>query len=205
MQRAALNPYLITAKNISKLPTVLSFHATKSFSTAEGGCVISNDHDLIERVTSNLNFGFINTRETEVPGINGKMGEYNAAIGLAELDSWNEKKALLEQVSDLYHEAAKTRGIQHKLIIAPNVCSSYALFAADNPEEAQVVKSNLEKAGIEFRYWYGNGLHRQKHYYDSAAVSSPVTDHLASTLLGLPVAPDLDSIAVNLICDQLIP
>lgn len=191
-------------KYISSLPTVISFHATKSFSTAEGGCVISSDHELIENITNSLNFGFIETRDTGVPGINGKMSEYTAAIGLAELDSWQTKKSTLEQVSHLYCEAAKTMGIEHKIIVAPQVCSSYALFAADSPEDAKNVESNLTAAGIGHRYWYGSGLHRQKYFSHVASQKCPVAEQLAATLLGLPVVPELDSETVSLICDQLI-
>jgi dTDP-4-amino-4,6-dideoxygalactose transaminase len=191
-------------KYVSDLPTVMSFHATKSFSTAEGGCVVSKDQELIEKTTISLNFGFIETRESEVPGINGKMSEYTAAIGLAEFDSWEKKRSSFEQVSYLYNQAAKDRGLEHKLIASPQVCSSYVLFNADSPEEAKAVKSNLKATGIGFRRWYGNGLHRQKHFWHNAPQACPVADHLAATLLGLPVAPGLDSKCVNLICDQLI-
>jgi dTDP-4-amino-4,6-dideoxygalactose transaminase len=191
-------------KYVSDLPTVMSFHATKSFSTAEGGCVVSSNHDLISQITNSLNFGFVGNNETEMPGINGKMSEYNAAIGLAELDSWQKKKSSLEQVSHMYREACEARGIAQKLVATPQICSSYVLFAANNPEEAEAVESNLNAADIGFRHWYGAGLHLQKYFCHTSPRACPVADQLAATLLGLPVAPDLDIESVTLICDQLI-
>lgn len=189
---------------ISDMPVALSFHATKSFSTGEGGCVVSRDRELIDRVTMSLNFGFMKSRETEVPGFNGKMNEYMAAVGLAEFDSWGEKQAALEGVGQMYQEACETRGIADKLTNTPQVCSSYMLFAADDAEEARTVESNLDAAGIGFRHWYGPALHQQKYFCHTGYTTCPVTDSLTDTLLGLPVTPDLDVETVSRICDQLV-
>ena len=189
---------------ISDIPSVLSFHATKSFSTGEGGCVISRDPDLIDRVTQSLNFGFVENRETEVSGFNGKMNEYNAAVGLAELDSWGEKQSALQGLGLMYQEACEARGIAHKLTTAPKVCSSYILFSADETQETKAIESNLDAAGISFRRWYGPALSRQKYFLHTANPHCPIADRLADTILGLPVAPDLDVETVSRICDQLV-
>ncbi len=189
---------------VSDLPTAISFHATKPFSTAEGGCVVCRDHDLIRQITNSLNFGFVETRETEMPGLNGKLSEYHAAMGLAELDSWQEKRSSFEHVSRMYVDACKARGIQKKLVVTPQISLSYILFAADNPAEAKVIESKLNAAGIEYRHWYSAGLHKQKYFQDKAPKPCPVTDWLATTLLGLPVAKDLDIETIDWICEQLI-
>lgn len=188
---------------VSDLPTAISFHATKSFSTAEGGCVVSRDHGLIRQITNSLNFGFVETRETEMPGLNGKLSEYHAAMGLAELDSWQEKRYSFEQVSRKYVDACEARGLKSKLVVTPQISLSYVLFAADNPEEADAIESKLDAAGIEYRHWYSAGLHKQKYFQDKAPNPCPVTDWLAATLLGLPVAKDLDIETIDWICKQL--
>ena len=63
----------------------ISFHATKCFATGEGGCAVATDTDWILRIGQALNFGFQMTRESRSAGINGKMSEYHAAVGLASL------------------------------------------------------------------------------------------------------------------------
>ena len=87
---------------LGEIPVAISFHATKSFATGEGGCVAATDTDLILRIGQALNFGFQMTRESRSAAINGKMSEYHAAVGLAELDGWPEKRLALEAVADNY-------------------------------------------------------------------------------------------------------
>ena len=49
---------------------------------------MSRDHDLIARARSPLNFGFRHSREADLAGLNAKLSEYAAAVGLAALDAW---------------------------------------------------------------------------------------------------------------------
>ena len=55
--------------------TMLSFHATKLFHTAEGGALAVNDPELKQRIDLLKNFGIKNEEEVVMPGINGKMSE----------------------------------------------------------------------------------------------------------------------------------
>ena len=87
---------------LGEIPTVLSFHATKSFSTAEGGGIITTVSAHIMRLQAALNFGFGGGRDSKCANVNGKMSEYHAAIGLAQLDGWQEKSLALREVADLY-------------------------------------------------------------------------------------------------------
>jgi len=65
---------------------VFSFHATKFFNTIEGGAVTTNDPDLAHRVRLARNFGFENG-SVRALGINGKMNEVCAAMGLSNLEA----------------------------------------------------------------------------------------------------------------------
>ena len=75
-----------------KSPVIISTHATKAFATAEGGFVVCKDSSLLERIRRLTNFGLTPKRDAETYGMNAKMSEYHAAIGLAELDGWEEKR-----------------------------------------------------------------------------------------------------------------
>src|SRR3989442_6465611 len=66
---------------------VLSFHATKFFNTFEGGAVVSNDDDLATRLRLMRNFGFAGYDQVVSVGINAKMTEVAAAMGLTNLES----------------------------------------------------------------------------------------------------------------------
>ena len=65
--------------------TMLSFHATKLFHSAEGGALCVANADLKKQVDLLKNFGIKNEEEVLLPGINGKMNELQAALGLLVL------------------------------------------------------------------------------------------------------------------------
>ena len=148
---------------LGKIPVALSFHATKSFATAEGGCVITVDSVLSASVNRALNFGFFEARDCRAASINGKMSEYHAAVGLAELDNWSAKYASLQEVAAAYRLQMGAAGLGDRLIVAPEVAGCYALFRCAGPAEAAAVVDGLAAANIETRLWYGNGLHRQPY------------------------------------------
>jgi dTDP-4-amino-4,6-dideoxygalactose transaminase len=80
--------------------SVISFHATKVFNTFEGGCVISNHIAMKQSVDRLINFGFIDETTIKGIGINGKMSEFNAAVGLLQLDN---VEALIESRKAAYN------------------------------------------------------------------------------------------------------
>ncbi len=65
--------------------SVLSFHATKVFNTFEGGAIVCPDAKTKKRIDQLKNFGFTDEVTVVAPGINGKMSEFNAALGLLQL------------------------------------------------------------------------------------------------------------------------
>jgi dTDP-4-amino-4,6-dideoxygalactose transaminase len=179
------------ARCLGEIPVSLSFHATKSFSTAEGGCVVTTDAPLSVRVGTALNFGFFESRTCVTASTNGKMSEYHAAVGLAELDGWQGKRVALRGVADAYRRRLSAVGLGDRLWAAPDVAGCYALFRCRDQAEAESVVSSLARASIESRFWYGHGLHRQPYYADVSRDDLPVTDRLAPLVIALPVAPDL--------------
>jgi len=83
----------------------LSFHATKAFNTMEGGAVVTNDDELAEAMRLMRNFGFRDYDEVIHPGTNGKMIEACAAMGLANLDGFNEVLAANRRNYESYRDA----------------------------------------------------------------------------------------------------
>lgn len=73
-------------------PIIISTHATKVFSTGEGGFVTCHNTELLERIRRITNFGLTPCRRIEYNGLNAKFSEYHAAVGLAELDGWLGKR-----------------------------------------------------------------------------------------------------------------
>jgi dTDP-4-amino-4,6-dideoxygalactose transaminase len=72
--------------------STLSFHATKTYNTIEGGALICHDTETKKRIDYLKNFGFADETTVVAPGINGKMDEIRAAYGLLELKYIDKKK-----------------------------------------------------------------------------------------------------------------
>lgn len=179
------------AGNMGHIPVALSFHATKAFATGEGGALVTHDPALSRAAFQTMNFGFMLTRESRRPSINGKMSEHHAAVGLASLDQWDRHHARLAAVAACYRAAFAERGLGGALHSYPQTASNYALFQAADADACQRLVRALADAAIESRLWYGLGLQAQPVFADLPRDELPVTVRLAPCLLGLPVAPDL--------------
>ena len=87
---------------LGRCAAVVSLHATKVFGIGEGGALLSRDTAMMERFRRLTNFGFLGSRESVLPGVNAKISEYGAAIGLAALDTWSESRANWAAVTRTY-------------------------------------------------------------------------------------------------------
>jgi dTDP-4-amino-4,6-dideoxygalactose transaminase len=182
---------------LGEIPVAMSFHATKSFGTAEGGCIATSDVNLALKINRALNFGFLGARDSMAASINGKMSEYHAAVGLAELDGWSEKAEALAEIARAYRRQFARFDLQHRFFGAGEIASCYALFRCKSAEEGQRLAGGLRLEGVDVRFWYGEGMHQQSHYRREHCGAQPVTDRLAPCLVGLPVAPDLEACAID--------
>lgn len=143
-----------------------------------------------------MNFGFLGDRDCKADAINGKLSELHAAVGLAELDAWTEKKLAWQTVAERYRHLAAGLGMDDRIFTAPTVASCYVLFLAADEREAVAIRQALTASGIGHRLWYGLGLHKHTHFQGSLCEALPVTDSLAPRLIGLPAAVDLDQAAI---------
>lgn len=190
-------------KFLGEVPVAISFHATKAFGTGEGGAVAVADPVMAHRIGKALNFGIDTVRDSSMASTNGKMSEYHAAVGLAELDGWPEKLAAWRLVAARYRQAAVTAGLGERLRVAPEIAPNYVLALGRGVAEAERAIARLQADGIDFRLWYGAGLHRQTYYADAARGDLGVTDDLLPRMLGLPVAPDLAEAAIARVVQAL--
>jgi dTDP-4-amino-4,6-dideoxygalactose transaminase len=177
------------AGSTGTVPVCLSFHATKAFSTGEGGAVIWSDIDGLKRAAQALNFGFLGSRACRAAGFNGKLSEYHAAVGLAGLDGLAATDAARGAVQAAYRAAAVAHGIEGQLLIGPAIAANYALFAAGGGAEAAGVCASLQAAGVDYRFWYGAGVQREPYFAPQPAL--PHAEALAARLIGIPVYDDI--------------
>jgi dTDP-4-amino-4,6-dideoxygalactose transaminase len=172
--------------NAGKAPLVVSFHATKVMGMGEGGAVLSRDAAVIRSIAAASNFGFHDSREAKVAGFNGKLSEYNAAVGLASLDAWPATRRMLAQLTRLYADALNGIGnISLSPAFGAGWVSSTCNIAFDRPV-VEAVMGALADAGIDSRQWWSKGCHREPAFAGFPHRDLFVTDDLGRRVLGLP-------------------
>lgn len=181
----------------------VSFHATKTFSTGEGGAILWRNADGQDRAVQLANFGFRLGRQSLVGGLNAKMSEYHAAVGLAMLDGFDATRRSYAVASGHYRDTARGTALSGKLHLPPQISSAYAMFETDDQGTFLRAEDRLLAAGVETRRWYEAGLHVQPHFAGCAHDPVPVTDDLCKRLIGLPMAPDLSAADVASVMQAL--
>jgi len=195
--------------------SVLSFHATKVFNTFEGGAIVCSDTKTKLRIDHLKNFGFVDEVTVVAPGINGKMSEFNAALGLLQLKSVDEALQKRKAIDTRYREGLiGVKGI-HCLPDAGEKVANYSYFPILVKSEYPLSRDAL------FEKLRGNGIYARRYFYPlisdfsmyrglPSAVHSnlPVASKTASEVICLPIYPMLggevlDKI-INLIVDNSI-
>ncbi len=107
--------------------SVFSFHATKFFNTAEGGAITYKDKSLKDKLYLLRNFGIKSEEEILLSGINGKMNEFQALLGLKNLEILESEREKRKNIYDLYQSfLGKIEGI--KFVISDISSTSYQYF-----------------------------------------------------------------------------
>lgn len=192
--------------------STLSFHATKTYNTIEGGALICRDAETKKRVDYLKNFGFAGETTVIAPGINGKMDEVRAAYGLLELkyvDSAIEKRRL---VAEKYRENLKdVEGISFFVDIS-DVRHNYSYFPIF-VDEAQYGMSRdklyfkLREAGIfGRRYFYPliTEFSTYKGLPSATKENLPNAHKMAESVICLPMHHELNDDDLRMIFNCLI-
>lgn len=171
--------------------TTLSFHATKLFHTCEGGAIVFRKKEDLKKAKLLINFG-IEGPETIGPlGINAKMSELHAAMGLCVLDDIDD---ILNERANISYTYERVLGNYFKLPEwNPDATRNFAYFPIvfENPKEALAGKKALEKSGIGTRRYFYPSLDMLS--YLQPQPEQPVSRNIAQRVLCLPLpAPGLD-------------
>jgi len=209
LSRSAGVPLVIDAAGgfdsvrIVEAPTVISLHATKVLGCGEGGMVVSSDGELISHLRHLSNFGFSGNRTIRSAGLNAKMSEYAAAVGLAELDLWQAKRARFMAVKMRYIE----RLAEHPLIKLPPGSEADWVTSTFNVKlpgaTAAGLMAHLRDDGIESRVWWARGCHRQPAFRDCEKTRLRTTELFADSVVGLPFYTDLPARDIDSVCDSM--
>lgn len=161
---------------------VFSLHATKPFGVGEGGLVMTNPL-LAERVRRAINFG-LRDGDPAMAGINGKMSEFHAAVGLAMLRRIAGHLAIRASVALTYDMEEIYNGFIEEDIGYP----PWQLYPTLVSDPERIIRHAAER-GIELRRYYRPALHRSRHFYEKTPF--PVAERLADHMLCLPIYSDM--------------
>ena len=140
--------------------SILSFHATKVFTTFEGGAIVCHDETTKRRIDFLKNFGFANETTVVGPGINAKMNEFQAALGVLQLNHVDKAISERKRIVELYRsELDSLNGISYMQDI-DGVSHNYPYFPIFiNEENFGITRDQIYEKLKEYniytrRYFY---------------------------------------------------
>lgn len=191
------NASILNYGNIS----TLSFHATKLFHTIEGGALIINDDELVQKARYLINFGIKNAEEIPELGTNAKMNEFEAAMGLCVLDDIEEIKAKRKLVTDIYKN--ELNGLVQFQKQNENATENYSYFPVVFENETQLLKVQKalnEKDIFPRRYFYPS---LDTLTYIEPKQKMPISRDISKRILCLPIFAELNKETQEIIIKTL--
>ncbi len=184
--------------------SVLSFHATKVFNTMEGGAIIAPDARTKQRIDHLKNFGFVNETTVVATGINGKMSEVNAALGLLQLQHVGHAIARRGEIEARYRRLlANVPGLR-MLDVPADTRRNHSYFPILIEPGFGVSRDDVYhalKARNVFarRYFYPliSDFPMYRGLPSADATSLPVARAAADQVLCLPIFPSLEDVDID--------
>jgi dTDP-4-amino-4,6-dideoxygalactose transaminase len=170
--------------------SIISFHATKLFHTIEGGALIINDDTLYEEAKLMINFGIDGPDSVKSLGINAKMNEFQAAMGLAVLDDIPAIIHNREKISKRYREELLDHGVFQEQ--NPDGTENYSYFPLlfDSEQKLLDIQKKLNSNQIFPRRYFYPSLDELP--YNESNDIMPISRDIARRILCLPIYQDLD-------------
>lgn len=182
---------------------ISSFHATKVFHCAEGGAIAVSNPELAERVAYMRNFGHKGREDFHGIGINGKLSELHAAMGLAVFEHVEDIITARRSVAEGYWE--RFDGLVNVRLCkpGPEVDWNYAYLPVILPDERAVeaVRDELAELGIYPRRYFYPPLHQLPGLEPGPAM--PRAEEMAARVLCLPVFQGIDFVVVDKVVEVI--
>lgn len=190
---------------------VFSFHATKFFNSFEGGAITTNNADLAKIIRQMHNFGFSGMDSVTSIGINGKMSEVSAAMGLTSLESLDEFIQVNHRNYRAY--ALGLGGIPGLTLIRfdENEKNNYQYIVIEIDDLITRVSRDqifkiLHAENVRARRYFFPGCHQMepyRSYSPNAGLLLPETEKLTRKVLQLPTGTAVTETDIEKICALL--
>ncbi|RUO45054.1 DegT/DnrJ/EryC1/StrS family aminotransferase [Idiomarina aquatica] len=190
----AAHAFGIKYKNTSILKhgdaATLSFHATKIFHTAEGGAIIFKEKSTFEKAKKLINFGITGPTSIESLGINAKMNEFQAAIGLSVLD---DIERIIEKRLDIYKQyinSLNDKVTQPVWNESATKNGGYFPILFNSEEKVLLTQKKLDDMGICSRRYFFPSLDTISSLTNEGK-PQPISKSISRRILCLPIYHDL--------------
>lgn len=178
--------------------STLSFHATKTYNTIEGGALICNSAEMKQRIDYLKNFGFEDEVTVMGPGINSKIDEVRAAYGLLNLQHVNDAIARRRDVAQQYID--KLNNVNGIYLYTP-IVHSFEDSSIEHNYSYFPIFVNEEQYGISRDDLYGlmkdQGIMGRRYFYPLITAFPPYRDMSSAGRENLPAA---NKMADSVIC-----
>ena len=180
---------------------VFSLHATKIFSSGEGGAITTNCDTLAEKLKYMRNFGFCQRDETNGLGINGKMSELSAAYGLSHLDDLelniSNNKRIYELYLDIFSKNENISFLNYNFDGQSNY--QYIVARVINLKRDEIV-NYYHRNKVYVRRYFFPGCHRMLPYKNDPRyrnVKLPNTEEVSKNIIVFPTGRQMNKESVQ--------
>ncbi len=190
---------------------VFSFHATKFLNSFEGGMITTNDDELAEKLRYMRNFGFDGYDTVVHPGINGKMPEVCAAMGLTNLESMDDFIGVNRRNYECYREELENIAGISMLSYPQHYKQNFQYVVVMVDRDVFGVSRDrlvewMHENNVLVRRYFFPGVHRMEPYrslYPESAERLKMTDHVSSRILVLPTGTSISEKEIRGVCALL--
>lgn len=190
--------------------SVLSFHATKVFNTFEGGAIVCPDAETKQRIDHLKNFGFADEVSVVAAGINGKLSEFNAALGLLQLkhldDSITKRRTIYLEYCRRLSQVTGVNCVGAGWVDGNNFSYFPVLINDEYPVSRDGLYEYMRQQGVfARRYFYPliSDMPSYRELPSACPENLQVARDAAKRILCLPIYEGLEPEELDRVCDAI--
>lgn len=187
---------------------VFSLSVTKVLVTVEGGLVSTRDPELTRKIRCMRNYGVLSNYDAHFPGLNGKMSEFHAIVGLHNLRRVDALLAARQERARSFREKLEAGTGFRATPCPPNVVHTFKDFTICVPGEPpdgrrDRLMQSLADRGVETRAYFYPPVHEQAFFRRFVTRPLPITECLSRRVLTLPFYTTLTDAEIDYMVDAL--
>ena len=186
---------------------VFSLSVTKVLVSVEGGLVVSRDAQYLQRIRQMRNYGIESNYNATNPGMNGKMSEFHAIVGIQSLRNIDANMQRRQALAARYFDRIEAQTAFRRLPQRSGTLHTYKDFSILLPDRVAARRGEmiemLKELGVETRAYFFPPVHEQGHFRKYADRPLPRTESLSRHVLTLPFFTTMTDAQVDHVVDGL--